>query len=197
MIPTQHWRGAILAGGDSRRMGTDKALLEFEGVLLWKRQRQVLHDSGIEEVIIVRRPDQPALDSEIPHVRDQVPGAGPLAGLHAALAYNLACPEPAEGLAVLAVDMPAIDPGWFEWLRQACRPGVGAVAKHTDGFEPLAAIYPGSALAAVEQRLRKREFSLQGLILALVEAKQLTVLTLPETERQRVANWNSPSDRAS
>lgn len=192
MIPQQLWRGAILAGGDSRRMGTDKALLEYEGVLLWQRQRQVLQESGIEDVIVVRRPDQPALDSEIPHVRDQVPGAGPLAGLHAALAAGSV-----PWLAVLAVDMPAIDPGWFEWLRQACRPGVGAVARHTDGFEPLAAIYPGSALATVEQRLRKREFSLQGLISTLVESQQLAVLTLPETERQRVANWNSPSDRAS
>lgn len=190
MTPSQKWRGAILAGGDSRRMGTDKALLEFEGVLLWQRQRQVLHDSGINDVIVVRRPEQPALDSEIPHARDQVPGAGPLAGLHAALAAG-----PISWLAVLAVDMPAIDPGWFEWLRQACQPGVGAIARHTNGFEPLAAIYPGTALNVVEERLRKREFSLQDLIFALVESRQLTVLTLPETERQRVANWNSPADR--
>ena len=190
MIPSQKWRGAILAGGDSRRMGTDKALLEFEGVLLWQRQRQVLHDSGINDVIVVRRPEQPALDSEIPHVRDQVPGAGPLAGLHAALAAG-----PVSWLAVLAVDMPAIDPGWFEWLRQACQPGVGAVARHTNGFEPLAAIYPGSALTIVEERLRRREFSLQDLVSALIESQQLATLTLPETERQRVANWNSPQDR--
>ena len=192
MIPTQKWRGAILAGGDSRRMGTDKALLEFEGVLLWQRQRQVLHDSGINDVIVVRRPEQPALDSEIPHVRDQMPGAGPLAGLHAALTAG-----PVSWLAVLAVDMPAIDPGWFEWLRQACQPGIGAVARHAKGFEPLAAIYPGSALATVEERLRKREFPLQELVSALVESGQLTALTLPETERQRVANWNSPADRGS
>jgi molybdopterin-guanine dinucleotide biosynthesis protein A len=191
MTTTTTWRGAILAGGESRRMGTDKALLEYEGLPLWERQRQVLQDSGIGDLIVVRRPGQPLLDPAIPHVRDLVPGAGPIAGLQAALAAG-----PVSWLAVLAVDMPAIDAGWFEWVRRACRDDQGAVARHADGFEPLAAVYPGSALEIIGERMQRGEFSLQGLVQALVASGRLAVLNLPESERHRVANWNSPADRA-
>jgi molybdopterin-guanine dinucleotide biosynthesis protein A len=210
MITPSTFRGAILAGGESRRMGRDKALLDLAGEPLWRRQERVLREAGCTEVMIVRRPGQPDLAPGIPHVHDTIADAGPIAGLHAALTFNLtrpepacgelvelleaACPEPVEGLVVLAVDMPAIDAGWFAWLREACRPGRGAVARHADGFEPLAAIYPAEALPLLKERLRRREFSLQGLLAALAAADCMTVLPLPESDRPKVANWNSPQD---
>lgn len=190
-------RGAVLAGGESRRMGTDKALLEFDGLPLWRRQQQVLVAAGMNEVALVRRPGQSDLAAGLPLCRDRYTGAGPIAGLHAALTWNLACPGPAERLAVLAVDMPAIDAGWFMGLRRHCRPGGGAVARHDGGFDPLAAIYPATALPLVEERIQRGEHSLQRLVAALVTAGLMTAVVLPETERHRLANWNSPADRGS
>lgn len=191
------WRGAVLAGGESRRMGSDKALLQFDGRPLWSRQHRVLTAAGIEDVVIIRRPEQPDLSPNHPHRHDQFAGAGPIAGLHAALTYNLACPDPAEVIAVLAVDMPAIDAAWFTWLARHCRPDCGAVARHADGFEPLAAIYPAAALPLIEERIRRGEHSLRGLVAALAAANLMAVVPLPESERRRVANWNSPADRTS
>jgi molybdopterin-guanine dinucleotide biosynthesis protein A/MOSC domain-containing protein YiiM len=191
------WRGAVLAGGESRRMGTDKALLEFDGLPLWRRQQRVLAAAGMDDVVLVRRPGQSDLATGLPLCRDRFTGAGPIAGLHAALTWNLACPEPAEGLAALAVDMPGIDAGWFTWLRRHCRPGGGAVARHAGGFEPLAAIYPSAALPVIEERIRSAHYSLQGLVAALAAAGLMCVVSLPEADRRRVANWNSPADRTS
>lgn len=184
--------GAILAGGESRRMGTDKALLEFDGLPLWRRQQRVLAEAGMDEIVLVRRPGQSDLSPDIPLRHDLLSGAGPIAGLHAALTGS-SC----QWLAALAVDMPAIDAGWFAGLRRHCRPGCGAVARHAGGFEPLAAIYPVDALRLIEERIRRGEFSLQGLVAELVATGLMAVVPLPEADRRRVANWNSPADRGS
>ena len=112
--------GVVLAGGEGRRMGCDKALIEFEGEALWRRQARVLRDAGATRVFVNRRRDQEPIDwPDV--VYDTVTDCGPLAGISAALA--LVDSE----VAVLAVDMPGIDPDWFAWLRRSCAPGVGAV----------------------------------------------------------------------
>lgn len=182
--------GAVLAGGASRRMGRDKALLDCSGEPLWRRQVNVLRGSGATPVALVRRRGQPELDEHVRQLHDTVDGAGPLAGLQAALT---ACP--ALWLAVLAVDMPKIDPAWFRWLCSFCRPGVGAVARVASGFEPLAAIYPREALATATEQVRLGRCSLQHLVIALVQARRMTALHLPASEAGRIANWNMPDER--
>jgi len=171
-------------------MGRDKAQIQFHGEPMWRRQYRVLRRAGASPVIVVRRDGQSALGKDIPEVRDVFPGAGPLAGLHAALVAM-----ETRWLAVLAVDMPAIDAGWFRWLSEFCGVESGAVVRHEDGFEPLAAIYPRAALGTVTRRLRRGAGSMQELIAALVRADRMTVVPLSETERWRVENWNRPQDR--
>lgn len=181
--------GAVMAGGESRRMGRDKAGLRLAGEPLWRRQARVLAEAGAEPVVIVRRPGQRRLGRQLETVRDTVIGAGPLAGLQAALTAGGGRP-----VAVLAVDMPAVDAAWFHRLWAKCRAGVGAVARHEDGYEPLAAIFPGEALPEVAARLARGERSMQELVRALVRRRRLKVVRLAEAERWRVANWNRPED---
>ncbi len=192
MIPPAQLTGAVLAGGHSRRMGKDKAALVVNGQPLWLRQVGVLRAAGAATVGIVRRADQPPLplDEGIPLWVDAVADAGPLAGLHAALT---ACRT--DWVAVLAVDLPRIDAGWFAGLAGLCGSGRGAAAQHADGaFEPLAAIYPRAALAEVTTRLRGPDFSLQALAAALFARQLLARVPLPDADRWRLENWNTPAD---
>ena len=182
--------GAVLAGGESRRMGRDKARLRVRGEVLWRRQVRVLREAGAEPVVLVRREGQSAMRG-VRVVRDVFTGAGPLAGLHAALGSA----GEATWVAVLAVDMPAVDAAWFARLRRRCARGCGAVVRHAEGFEPLAAIYPVEARAVVERRLRRGERAMQGLVRALVRAKRMAVVEIAEAERTAMENWNSPQDR--
>jgi molybdopterin-guanine dinucleotide biosynthesis protein A/molybdopterin-guanine dinucleotide biosynthesis protein len=99
-------------------------------------------------------------------------------------------------LGVLAVDMPEIDAAWFRWLSGFCRPGVGAVVRTTAGFEPLAAIYPREALAAVVSHLELGDGSLQHLVAALVEAQRLVVVPLPAGRQNCIINLNTKDDAA-
>ena len=191
-IPAGQLTGAVLAGGQSRRMGRDKAGLILEDHPLWHRQVAMLRAAGASLVGVVRQPGQPALDlpADIPLWHDAVLGAGPIAGVHAALA---ACPT--AWLAVAATDMPRLDAGWFHWLGRFCAPGCGAMACHSDGsLEPLAAIYPKAALSEVTQRLGGPDLSLQALAGALLAQKKLASVPLPDTELWRVENWNTPAD---
>ncbi|HKB57514.1 MAG TPA: NTP transferase domain-containing protein [Lacunisphaera sp.] len=184
--------GAVMAGGASRRMGQDKALLMLDGEPLWLRQMRVLREAGANRVGIVRQREQAplVLPSGVTLWHDTVIGAGPLAGLHAALG---ACET--EWLAVLATDMPRIDAGWFRWLRGYCRPGCGAMVRHANGhFEPLAAIYPRAALAEVTRRLHAGPLALHALAEVLLAERQLVSVPLPATESWRVANWNTPAE---
>ena len=169
--------GVVLAGGASQRFGRDKAEALFDGEPLWQRQARVLRDAGADRVVVVRRPGQ-AAPPGIECWRDQRREAGPLAGLHAALA-----PRAAPLVAVLAVDMPGIDAAWFRWLAGHCRPGPGGDGAACRGpASPLAAIYPREALDEIERRLACGEHSLQSLARALAGAQQLEILWLPAAE---------------
>ena len=79
--------GAVLVGGRSSRMGTDKALMEVEGVPMAARVATALADGGCEPVVLVGGEAATYGRLGLPVVPDLF-GAhrGPAAGVHAALA---------------------------------------------------------------------------------------------------------------
>jgi molybdopterin-guanine dinucleotide biosynthesis protein A len=175
----------LLAGGRSSRMGTDKALLPVAGRPLWERQVEVLRAAGAREIFFSARPDQTWVPAGARVVRDAVPGAGPLAGIAAALA---ACED--THLAVLAVDLPQMEPAWFARLLATCAPGIGAVGRREGFFEPLAAIYPREMLPAAEAVLTRGDYSLQRLL--TTAAAQFNVRAITDQEAGWFENWNEP-----
>ena len=96
--------GIILAGGQSRRMGVNKAFVEFHGRTLIERTIDTLR-SICGEIVIVANEREAYARFEATTVPDSVPDFGPLAGLHAGLSMMRA----ELGLAV-AVDMPFLNP---------------------------------------------------------------------------------------
>jgi molybdopterin-guanine dinucleotide biosynthesis protein A len=178
--------GVVLAGGESRRMGRDKAQLRLNGEPLWRRQVRVLRAAGAERVVLIRRRGQAPLESADSRL-DVFAGSGPLAGLHVALGIG-----DRRWVAVLAVDMTGIDAAWFSWLRGFCRPGAGAIARHAGSLEPLAAIYPAQAHAEIADRLARRDLSVRRFALALGAAGRMTIVTLPADGARRTASLNTP-----
>ncbi len=92
--------GFVLAGGESIRMGTDKALARLGGQTLVKRAVSILRAAGLEVAIAGARSD---LDVDVPVIHDASPDQGPLSGVCAALAQT-----PAEWSVFLPVDMPFV-----------------------------------------------------------------------------------------
>ena len=164
--------------------------LVLEGIPLWQRQLGILERAGARPVLLGLRARQRSFGDKKREIRDRQTDAGPLSGLQVALSAL----AKAQWVAVLAVDMPHVGSAWFRRLRARCRPGVGAVVVHPEGYEPLAAIYPLSALPVVVRRLKAGKLALQGLVAELVREGQMIALPLPKGEGWRMANWNEPGD---
>jgi molybdopterin-guanine dinucleotide biosynthesis protein A len=79
--------GFVLAGGQSSRMGMDKALIRFGGRPLVERALAVLRETGLEAFIAGARS---SLAGFAPVVEDAEPGRGPMGGICAALAWTSA-----------------------------------------------------------------------------------------------------------
>ena len=114
--------GFVLAGGQSSRMGQDKALLHFAGRPLVAHALSILSQAGLSVSIAGARPSaRTSLEAFAPVVEDPEPGLGPLAGICAALASTAA-----RYAVFLPVDLPLLPPALIAFLapqRRNHRPG--------------------------------------------------------------------------
>lgn len=138
--------GLVLAGGRSRRLGTDKAAVHAGGESLLDRAVARLA-AVLPEVYVSVRPDQAgdAVRTRHPLLLDPSAGLGPAAGL---LAAHGARPDAA--WLVLACDMPWVDHAHVAELvarRDPARAGTAWLNPETAGIEPLCAIYEPATLA--------------------------------------------------
>jgi molybdopterin-guanine dinucleotide biosynthesis protein A len=139
--------GFVVAGGQSRRMGRDKALLPWgERTLLdhtIERLREVTDD-----VRVLCGPEARYETHGVPVVPDEVKDQGALGGVLSGL---MALDRPL-GL-FLAVDLPAVPVALLQSL-VAAAPGFDAVVPvWTHGPEPLCAVYSGTCLEPIRRRL--------------------------------------------
>ncbi len=146
----------ILAGGDSRRMGQDKAALVLDGQTLLDRAIATMQQIFPKLIVSVR---QPRGGVEQRQVCDEVTASGPLAGLAAALAqadtpwvFALACDMPFVSTAVV---------GQLARHREGCDAVVPVVGGYT---QPLAAFYARSALDVMRTNLAGEDKSLRGVL---------------------------------
>jgi molybdopterin-guanine dinucleotide biosynthesis protein A len=163
----------ILAGGDSQRMGSDKAGLLLGGQTLLQRVIATMQEIFPHVVVSVRRVRP---DIDLPQVCDEqpgdgMPGAGPLAGVAAGLGH-ITTPW----AFAVACDMPFVAPALVEQLGKF-RSGHQAVVPVVQGHpQPLAAFYAGSCLPVMLDNLAGQDGSLRGVL------KRLDVCYVDEAE---------------
>ena len=179
----------LVAGGESRRMGKDKATLVFRGKPLWQIQLELLRKLKPTEIFVSARIDPIWRPADVQFVADDLPSRGPLSGLAASLAQMRA-----QHLLALAIDMPFMTEEFLTFLCNQIELQRGVIAKIADRFEPLAAIYPLEALANVRSALSGEDFSLQTLTDRLVAAGKLQVMLVTSQERKLFLNLNELSD---
>ena len=147
--------GIVLAGGKSRRMGQDKAGLVLGGKTLLQRQVDKLRALGIEDIMLSGA-GCPALPG-VRVIPDELPGNGPLGGLHACLrcAKEDAC-------LVLSVDAPLIPAAALAHLHQ-CHTGGVTVLRHGTIEEPLIGVYDRAVSNQIAALLNAGERSVRAL----------------------------------
>lgn len=150
--------GVILAGGENRRMGTDKAFLLLDGKPLIERVLDVLHDRFERTIIVTRDPERyRRFDAEV--VIDALAIRGPLTGIYTGLLH-----AHTERIFVVACDMPRLNGSLIGYMER--RTGAyDAVVPLVNGLpEPLHAIYHRRSLHAVLDQLRRDERTIAGVL---------------------------------
>jgi molybdopterin-guanine dinucleotide biosynthesis protein A len=177
----------VLAGGHSRRMGRDKALLERDGRTQLEHSVDLLQRHAARVFVSVR-PDQAgeAERGKFEQIADRYSGIGPVAGILSAME---AFPDAA--WIVLACDLPNVDDRTIEFLlqgRSASQPFT-AYRSHYDGLpEPLCAYYRPEARAVIAG------FVAEGIICPrkIMIRSDTRLLELPDPVA--LDNVNTPED---
>jgi molybdenum cofactor guanylyltransferase len=179
----------LFVGGESRRMGADKATLMIEDRPLWSRQLDTLRSLRPNKILISARFRPSWTPADIEVVLDAPPSQGPLSGLTAALKHSQTT-----HLLALAIDLPEMTTGQLLELWQLARPGVAVIPHFGGYYEPLAAIYPAAAVSIAERALTTGRLSLQSLVENLLEQNAACIHPVREADRRLYRNVNSPED---
>jgi molybdenum cofactor guanylyltransferase len=200
---THRFAAALLVGGQSRRMGTDKAFLEWEGRPLWEVQLAKLCALQPAQLLVSCREEQglrgaccqaESAESQgrlhAPEfVFDPPDNPGPLPALHACLQHTQV------PLIVIAVDMPYVTVAFLQQIvSHSLQSGRGLVFKSANGYEPLCALYPVSVLPLLDHCLATQNFRLQDFVQQAVDQHLLEVLPLSLEQETFFLNLNSPHD---
>src|SRR5579864_2526916 len=182
--------GFILAGGESSRMGRDKALLELSGEALIVRTARLV-ESASERCTVVG--DSVRLEGfELDVIEDEFPGAGPLGGIATALRAS-----EVEWNLIVACDLPYLTRAWLEFLiGRAVRSDADAVLPMNErGAEPLCAMYHKRAesaiRAALDRGVRKVTDGLAEVRVEFVEPQEWKGF---DSDGLLFKNMNSPAD---
>ncbi|MDD2721829.1 MAG: molybdenum cofactor guanylyltransferase [Gallionella sp.] len=146
----------ILAGGNSSRMGQDKAMLPFNGTPLLQSVIAVVQPLFGKTMVSV---NAPRAEIALPQICDRQTGMGPLAGLVSAL-EQVTTPW----TFVVACDMPFVAPAVIVQLA-ALRGDHQAVVPRIAGYpQPLLAFYATGCLPLLQARLAGGDRSLMGAL---------------------------------
>jgi molybdopterin-guanine dinucleotide biosynthesis protein A len=151
VTPSDALVGFVVAGGQSRRMGRDKALLPWNGGTLLDHAVTRLR-AVCREVRVLSGADRRYADRGLPVDVDPITDGGPLAGLATALA--VAAPR---SVLLLGVDIPFVTVPLLALIRDALTGWDAAVPVLAPGAEPLCAAYASTCAASVQAALASGE----------------------------------------
>ena len=185
--------GIILAGGQSRRMGRDKALIDFQGQPIILHVMIALRLLTNDIVVVSNRSDVygslgAPLGARV--VADYDPPCGPLGGIAAGLQAMKS-----ELAIVVACDMPFLNVDLLRWLIDQAVGYDAVVPQMGTEYEPLHAIYRLTCANSIVQRINQGDrrvisFFADVRLHAIEEAAWRTI----DPTGRSLVNLNTPGD---
>lgn len=181
--------GFVLVGGNSRRMGRDKALLPYAGATLVESVAAQVRAAVGSVTLIGESAAERYAGLCLPAAGEDFPGCGPMSGIEAGLRLNFA---PLNVIA--ACDLPGLKAAWLLDLLALARENPEAdaiVPEAPDGrLQPLCAVWHVRSHAALRASLESGKFKLVNVLDQIVTVRA----SLPWVELLR--NVNTPEDWA-
>jgi len=181
--------GLVLAGGESRRMGRDKALLVRDGQSQLEHTAALLAGVAERVFVSVRREQQGEPERKrFATIVDRYDGIGPVAGILSAMDEHANV-----DWLVVACDLPNVDTETLAYLlekRSSDKPFTAFRSSHDDLPEPLCAIYRAGSDALI------REFVDAGMVCPRKILIRSDTMLLEQPNPGALDNINTPDDLA-
>lgn len=173
---------AILIGGDSTRMGTDKAAYEVDGVSMAQRVADAATSAGASEILFIGGTQVRAKKFSGTWKKDLYPGEGPLGGVITALKSSSH-----DAVVVLSCDMPFVTDSVISSLIRAL-PDAQATVGRTDRLNWLCAAWSKEECLKTLESVWKRNERAVHRAAVLLDVAEVPVPAVA------VRNINSPAD---
>lgn len=173
---------AILIGGDSSRMGSDKATYEVEGSPMAVRVAQAAQSAGASEILLIGGTQAKAKKLVGTWKKDAFPGEGPLGGVITALKAAAH-----DSVVVLSCDMPFITDAVISSLVRGLGDAQASVGR-TDRLNWLCAAWSKDECLTTLQGVWKRNERAVHRAAVLLDVAEVPVPAVA------VRNINSPAD---
>lgn len=153
----------VLAGGQSRRFGSDKALADIDGVPMLRNIIDRLKTDRHRVALVTGR-KQRYRSFGYPTLTDQPAGIGPMGGLRAALSHRFA--DGGKGwLLLTSCDLVEPDRNWALQLEQLTASTDSPVIAYRGAYwEPMLAMYHTDLLPLIDEQIARKRYGLQSLL---------------------------------
>lgn len=188
------WTAAILAGGQSRRLGgRNKASLQVGGASVLDHQLARLR-RVVDRTIIIANDREAFRASGVPVIQDLTPDAGALGAL-----YTAVHAARTDRTLVMACDMPFVSEPLLAFLVEAGRTADIVIPRTARGYEPLCATYSRRSAGELLRLVEEKRFTLSEV--ALIPGLTIRELGPDELkpfgpEEVLFFNINTPDDYA-
>ncbi|SCZ09170.1 molybdenum cofactor guanylyltransferase [Alkaliphilus peptidifermentans] len=154
----KHISAVVLAGGNSKRMGHNKALLQLGSITMIERIVTILQPLFNEVIVVTNSPDTFSMLKDVKFVPDYfiTNEKNSLIGLYSGL-------RAAENEYVFAVacDMPLLNKSIIKYMIDVLSNEEDVLIPYLEGhYQPLHAIYGKKCLRPIEEMLSKEEYKI-------------------------------------
>jgi molybdopterin-guanine dinucleotide biosynthesis protein A len=181
--------GVILAGGESTRMGKNKAFIEINGKRIIDRTVSLFREI-FDDVLLVTNTPLDYIELKIRIVTDLVPGKGSLGGIYTGLFFS-SSPK----AFFVGCDMPFLDRRVIQYFLCLAQTADIVVQRTKDYWQPLHAVYPRTLLKPIERLWQQGELAIikayQGLRVREVTGEELKPF---DPDLHTLSNINTPEE---
>ncbi len=149
--------GIILSGGQSTRMGTDKALIQINGKTLLEKVIHICQPLCSQILISSNNKAHEEFGYKI--IPDEIKNCGPLGGIYSCLKQS-----ETEWNFVISVDAAFVEPEFVSNLISEIGNYDAIAPVHNDGKEPLIALYQKKGLTEMKKMLDSRNYKMYNLL---------------------------------
>lgn len=149
--------GIILSGGQSTRMGTDKALLQLNGKTLLESALGICRPMCGDILISSNYPEHEKFGYKI--IPDEIKYCGPLGGIYSCLKKS-----DTDWNFIISVDSAFVTQNFVEFLISEIGDFDAIIPVHKNGKEPLIAMYHKNCISVIREKIELKDFKMQHLL---------------------------------